>query len=95
MTTKILYNSVTGEPAVFEADANLADWPDFQEDRPLHTITEAEVRQERHDRLAITDWWATSDRTMTVEQIAYRQALRDVTGQAGFPSDVTWAVQPE
>jgi hypothetical protein len=28
-------------------------------------------------------------------QTAYRQALRDVTGQAGFPMDITWPTKPE
>ena len=46
-------------------------------------------------RLTETDWWALSDRTMTAEQTAYRQALRDITGQAGFPTNITWPVKPE
>ena len=53
-----------------------------------------QVRKERDTFLASTDWWATSDRTMTAEQTAYRQALRDVTGQAGFPANVTWPTKP-
>ena len=50
---------------------------------------------ERNGLLAETDWWALSDRTMTDAQTAYRQALRDVTGQAGFPADITWPTKPE
>ena len=53
-----------------------------------------QVRRERDRLIASTDWWATSDRTMTAEQTAYRQALRDVTGQAGFPANVTWPTKP-
>jgi len=49
----------------------------------------------RDKMLAETDWWATSDRTMTAEQTAYRQALRDITDQAGFPTDITWPTEPE
>ena len=33
---------------------------------------------ERNRKLAETDWWAMSDRTMTTEQTNYRQALRDI-----------------
>ena len=40
------------------------------------------LRIERDVRIAKTDWWASSDRTMTPEQIAYRQALRDITNTA-------------
>lgn len=36
------------------------------------------ARDLRNDRLAETDWWANSDITMTSEQTAYRQALRDL-----------------
>lgn len=35
------------------------------------------------------------DRTMTAEQAAYRQALRDITNQPGFPTDITWPTKPE
>lgn len=57
--------------------------------------TEGKIRQERDRLIAETDWWATSDRTMTAEQIAYRQALRDIPDQAGFPTDITWPTKPE
>ena len=53
------------------------------------------VRQARDEFLAETDVWALSDRTMTAEQTAYRQALRDITDQEGFPTDITWPTKPE
>jgi len=53
-----------------------------------------EVRAERDTLIAETDWWATSDRTMTAEQTAYRQALRDITDQDGFPTNITWPTKP-
>lgn len=62
---------------------------------PPHVVTEEEVRGERDNFLSKTDTWALSDRTMTAEQAAYRQALRDITGQAGFPTDITWPTKPE
>jgi hypothetical protein len=52
-------------------------------------------RDERDSLLAATDVWALSDRTMTAEQTAYRQALRDITDQSGFPTDITWPTKPE
>jgi len=42
-----------------------------------------------------TDVWALSDRTMTAEQTAYRQALRDITDQAAYPINITWPTKPE
>lgn len=53
-----------------------------------------EARLQRDRLLAETDWWAMSDRTMTQAQIDYRQALRDLTAQEGFPSSITWPTKP-
>lgn len=53
------------------------------------------VRLERDSLLAATDWMALSDVTLTADWAAYRQALRDVTAQAGFPHTVTWPSKPE
>lgn len=52
------------------------------------------LREERNRRLAATDWWAMSDRTMTDEQTAYRQALRDITNTYTSLDDVVWPTQP-
>ena len=94
MTTKTFWNIATGEPAVFASDANVSDWPEYQEAKPVIAATEVEVRVMRDQLIAATDWWATSDRTMTAEQTAYRQALRDVPSQSGFPENVTWPQEP-
>ena len=52
------------------------------------------LREERNRRLAETDWWAMSDRTMTSAQTTYRQALRDITDSATSLDDVTWPTKP-
>lgn len=54
----------------------------------------SDVRKKRAHMLAETDWMALSDVTMSDEMAAYRQALRDITAQAGFPHNVTWPVKP-
>lgn len=53
------------------------------------------LRLERNQRLANTDWWASSDLTMTAAQTAYRQALRNVTATATSLDDVVWPTKPE
>lgn len=58
-------------------------------------VAEANVRNRRDKLLAETDWMALSDVTMSSEMTAYRQALRDIPAQAGFPSSVTWPTRPE
>jgi hypothetical protein len=52
------------------------------------------LRKERDRRLAETDWWASSDLTMTQAQTDYRQALRDITDSATSLDDVTWPTKP-
>ena len=53
-------------------------------------------RSERDRKIAETDWWASSDLTMTAEQTAYRQALRDITTHANWPhlNDDDWPTKP-
>jgi|TARA_B110000908_G_scaffold36889_1_gene44274 hypothetical protein len=48
------------------------------------------VRAQRDSLLGKSDWMATSDRTMSGDEVAYRQALRDITSQVGYPTDVIW-----
>ena len=54
----------------------------------------ADARTERDNLLATTDWTASTDVTMSAAMTGYRQALRDVPAQAGFPGDITWPVKP-
>ena len=56
--------------------------------------TAAEVREKRNSLIAETDYLALSDRTMTSDMQSYRQALRDIPSQAGFPTNVTWPTKP-
>ena len=53
------------------------------------------IRAERNRLLAETDWMALSDNTMTQAWADYRQALRDLTAQEGFPYSVEWPTKPE
>jgi hypothetical protein len=55
-----------------------------------------DMRRVRDDLLAETDWWASSDLTMTAEQTAYRQALRDITTNSNWPNLTSsdWPVKP-
>ena len=52
------------------------------------------LRFARNQKLAETDWWANSDLTMTTEQIAYRQALRDITNTYNSLETVVWPTKP-
>ena len=52
------------------------------------------LREKRNRLLAETDWWASSDLTMTTEQTNYRQALRDITNTYSNLDEVVWPTKP-
>lgn len=55
----------------------------------------AEVRKERDAKLTESDWTQVAD--APVDQTAwatYRQALRDIPEQAGFPNTINWPDKP-
>lgn len=53
------------------------------------------IRSQRTQKLAESDWTQVADAPVDKAAWAvYRQALRDVTTQTGFPWEVTWPAQP-
>ena len=53
------------------------------------------IRSDRDKRLSDTDWTQVADAPVDKAVWAtYRQALRDVPAQAGFPYDITWPSKP-
>lgn len=58
----------------------------------------AEAREKRNQLIAETDFMAMPDYPLNEERkatvLAYRQALRDVPEQAGFPRQIDWPVKP-
>lgn len=55
------------------------------------------MRSERNALLAATDWTQMPDVPQATKDkwAPYRQALRDVPQQAGFPDNIQWPVKPE
>lgn len=79
-------------------------------DRPAPTTEElaAQARAQRDQKLADTSWLierhheqaaANLPTSLTAAQystlLTYRQALRDVPGQSGFPATINWPTLPE
>ena len=61
----------------------------------LDTEAAKAVRAERDRKLEETDWMGLSDVTMSAEWATYRQSLRDISLQDGFPHTITWPTEPE
>ena len=56
------------------------------------------IRKQRNGLLSKSDWTQYPDCPLNAEQktawTTYRQALRDIPSQSGFPLDVIWPTQP-
>ena len=77
--------------AEIDAIMQLKHWRDL----PFVKEEAAKKREKRNLLLAKSDWTQVAD--APVDQAAwagYRQALRDIPAQAGFPNEVTWPTEP-
>jgi len=90
--SKTWYKKQTGHGAVFDDAEDMSNWPNFQADPVAASATQ--IRAQRDELLASSDYMALADR-ITDEWRTYRQALRDVPAQAGFPTSVTWPTLPD
>lgn len=65
---------------------------------PPPVVSDAEVRLERNGRLAASDWTQMNDAPLSQAARAawsqYRQALRDLPRQPGFPAQLVWPEAP-
>ena len=97
-----MFRKVTGSTengSAIESD-NSSDWGVTwkQIETKQSELTAAEplkaLRAERDRLITATDWWASSDLTMTKAQKDYRQALRDITKDYNSLDDVKWPTKP-
>jgi len=98
------------EEALFEVHNDLfwvdapdgTEYGDVYEDGVIRKPTvplelkKLQVRNERNRLLAATDWTQANDIPQTTKDLwaPYRQALRDVPQQDGFPTNVIWPLPP-
>ena len=96
-------SEIQSDHEIFDADGNPVDIDEslveaevarLQEEQPAK-----EARGERDRLLTETDW-VTIRATDTGDPVpadwqTYRQALRDITEQTGFPEEIEWPQEPE
>lgn len=72
-------------------DAIDAEWAAGATDRAM-----ASLRSERNTRLAETDWWASSDLTMSSARTQYRIDLRNLPATVDISKwpNITWPTKP-
>jgi hypothetical protein len=86
MMQEVIVNAQTGEVTTREMTP---------EEIAALAPTADQVRYQRNALLAACDWTQLAD--APVDDLAwavYRQALRDIPDQAGFPASVEWPVAP-
>lgn len=77
---------------VRKPDAAIAE----QEAARRYEAADRHARLERGRRLMKSDWTQAPDAPVDATAwAAYRQALRDITDQAGYPFAITWPEVPE
>lgn len=90
--------SLDGDNDAWDAEGNVVDLDESVIESIYATVVDEEgfknLRYKRNKLLAEVDWWATSDRTMTTEETAYRQALRDLPSNTTDPANPTWPTPP-
>lgn len=88
---------------IMERPTNYHSWDDGQwivtEDDDARRLDDfsASVRQQRDVLLTQSDWTQLEDSPLKddAEWLSYRQALRDITLQPGFPENIDWPEQPQ
>ena len=87
-------NKMVNGVVIAMTEAEIAEWNASQ---PTEAEILAEkwvrIRRERNSKLAVTDWRASSDLTLSDEWKTYRQALRDVPTQTDV-DNITWPTEP-
>ena len=67
-------------------------------DAEYDTVLAASARQKRDRLIAVTDYLVTPDYPIESDKLAavktYRQALRDIPEQSGFPRTIAWPDKP-
>lgn len=92
--TSASYRAITSLDEVAPGETAVGELPEWLISEAVAT----EVRARRDASLRACDWTQMTDAPLTAEQRAawstYRQALRDLPTQAGFP-DVSWPTPPD
>lgn len=72
------------------------DTPDDTDNTIADPLAEERIRHMRNKLLDKSDWTQVADALVDKAAWAiYRQELRGITAQAGFPTEVIWPTKPE
>lgn len=74
-------------------------WVDARTDQQKYNDAASEILKTRNVYLYSSDWTQIPNNPLTTQKqeqwAVYRQQLRDITTQSGYPFNVVWPTQPE
>lgn len=73
------------------------EWIDPRSEQEKYNETVIQVKQKRESLLASSDWTQLNDVLLNNKDqwVTYRQSLRDIPEQSGYPFNVIWPTKPE
>ena len=96
--TRWVHTPADSPDNVATKDADVGDIAIYLTDAEYDTVLAASARQKRDRLIATTDYLVTPDYPIESDRLAkvkiYRQALRDIPEQAGFPRTIAWPEKP-
>ena len=96
--TRWVHTPADSPDNVATKDADVGDIAIYLTDAEYDTVLAASARQKRDRLIAATDYLVTPDYPIESDRLAkvkiYRQALRDIPEQSGFPRSITWPEKP-
>lgn len=94
LRTTLLNGLMSGDTITIDNNGQPVLTP--RSDSETATINAENVRAKRGELLSSCDWTQLPDVPSTIQTkwAAYRQSLRDITLQPGFPNTITWPEAP-
>ena len=96
--TRWVHTPADSPDNVAPKDADVGGIAIYLTDAEYDTVLAASARQKRDRLIAATDYLVTPDYPIESDRLAkvktYRQALRDIPEQSGFPRTITWPEKP-
>ena len=96
--TRWVHTPADSPDNVATKDADVRGIAIYLTDAEYDTVLAASARQKRDRLIAATDYLITPDYPISDDRLAkvktYRQALRDIPEQSGFPRTIIWPDKP-
>ena len=96
--TRWVHTPADSPDNVAPKDADMRGIAIYLTDAEYDTVLAASARQKRDRLIAVTDYLVTPDYPIESDRLAkikiYRQALRDIPEQSGFPRTIAWPEKP-